>query len=221
MKRVGDIIWGSAILVISLLFLLPDTNAVYITLNSNHPFVLGFLKFAILAMMGELLVIRIIGKEWKKVKGFFTKMLVWGIIGIVITFMFKLFPMGIQGLIDHDILFVGQGFIGRLLFGLYTSIVANFAFGPIFMAAHRIVDTYIDMRIEDKDATVNRVLNKIDWVDFIRLIVFRMLPLFWLPAHTLTFLLPEDYRILFAAYLSIVLGAMLAIVKRNDSNISV
>ena len=37
------------------------------------------------------------------------------------------------------------------------------------------------------------------------------IPLFWIPAQTITFLLPEDYRVLFAAFLSIVLGVLLAI----------
>jgi len=37
------------------------------------------------------------------------------------------------------------------------------------------------------------------------------IPFFWIPAHTITFLLPGEYRILFAAVLGIVLGVFLAV----------
>jgi hypothetical protein len=37
------------------------------------------------------------------------------------------------------------------------------------------------------------------------------LVLFWIPAQTITFLLPEEFRALFAAVLGIVLGVLLAI----------
>jgi hypothetical protein len=39
----------------------------------------------------------------------------------------------------------------------------------------------------------------------------KTIPLFWYPAHTLTFLLPAEYRILFAALLGIVLGVLLSV----------
>ncbi|MBQ6597571.1 MAG: Mpv17/PMP22 family protein, partial [Lentisphaeria bacterium] len=48
-------------------------------------------------------------------------------------------------------------------------------------------------------------LNKPVWGSFIpKTIVF-----FWIPAHTVTFLLPPDYRVLMSAVLSLVLGAIL------------
>ncbi|HRZ79119.1 MAG TPA: Mpv17/PMP22 family protein, partial [bacterium] len=39
----------------------------------------------------------------------------------------------------------------------------------------------------------------------------KTIPLFWIPAHTITFLLPENHRVLFAAILGVVLGVFLAI----------
>ena len=39
----------------------------------------------------------------------------------------------------------------------------------------------------------------------------KTIPLFWIPAHTITFLLPAEYRILVAALLGIVLGVILGI----------
>ena len=40
------------------------------------------------------------------------------------------------------------------------------------------------------------------------------LPFFWYPAHTITFLLPGEVRVLFAAILGVVLGVLLAVAAR-------
>lgn len=215
MKKIGDFGWIIGLAGISFLLLSPITNGGYEALNSAHPYLMGFLKFAVLASMGEMLATRISDNCWKAGRDFLPKMLVWGAIGIIITFMFKLFPLGIRSMIEHGLLFEGQGFAGKLLEGFYTSFVANFAFGPIFMAAHRISDTWIDMRVKGNKGDVMQAIASIDWPSFINMVVFKMIPLFWLPAHTLTFVLPENYRILFAAYLSIVLGVFMAVVKRK------
>ena len=37
------------------------------------------------------------------------------------------------------------------------------------------------------------------------------IPLFWIPAHTVTFLLPTEFRTLFAALLSVVLGLLMGV----------
>ena len=37
---------------------------------------------------------------------------------------------------------------------------------------------------------------------------------FWYPAHTITFLLPDEVRVLFAAILGVALGVLLAIAAR-------
>jgi hypothetical protein len=39
----------------------------------------------------------------------------------------------------------------------------------------------------------------------------KTIPFFWYPAHTITFMLPSDQRVLFAAVLGIVLGVLLAV----------
>lgn len=41
---------------------------------------------------------------------------------------------------------------------------------------------------------------------------------FWIPAHTITFLLPPDYQVLFAALLGIALGTILAIAGMKKNN---
>jgi hypothetical protein len=44
----------------------------------------------------------------------------------------------------------------------------------------------------------------------------KTIPLFWIPAHTITFLLDPDYQVLFAAFLGIMLGAILAVADMAD-----
>ena len=218
MKRRGDFIWASVLIIISTFLILPQTNKIYTYLNSIHPFILAFLKFSILATMGELLALRIISARWVKTKGVFTKAIVWGIVGITVVFMFMLFPLGIVGLVNKGVLYGGTGFGRTLLIGIYTSIVLNFAFAPVFMSVHRISDTFIDMRVGGLKPKIGEVIEKIDWPAFIKFVMGKTIPFFWIPVHTITFILPENYRVLFAAYLSIALGIILAYAKKKAVN---
>ena len=43
----------------------------------------------------------------------------------------------------------------------------------------------------------------------------KTIPLFWFPAHTITFLLPGEMRVLFAALLGVLLGVILSIAARK------
>ncbi|MEL7656378.1 MAG: Mpv17/PMP22 family protein, partial [Bacillota bacterium] len=43
--------------------------------------------------------------------------------------------------------------------------------------------------------------------------IIKTIPLFWIPAHTITFSLPGEYQIVVAAFLSIVLGIFLSLKK--------
>ena len=67
--------------------------------------------------------------------------------------------------------------------------------------------------IEIRHVKLNQVIALIDLRVFIGFVVLKTIPYFWIPAHTITFLLPETYRVLMAAYLSIALGILLTIAK--------
>jgi ABC-type polysaccharide/polyol phosphate export permease len=58
------------------------------------------------------------------------------------------------------------------------------------------------------------VLATINWHSLVVVVIFRLLTFFWIPAHTITFLLPPVYRVLCAAILGFVLGVLLAFFKR-------
>jgi len=68
-----------------------------------------------------------------------------------------------------------------------------------------------------KDLNLTKVVQRIDTASFVTFVVMKTVPYFWIPAHTLTFLLPSEYRILAAAMLSIALGLILTIAKKKNS----
>ena len=55
--------------------------------------------------------------------------------------------------------------------------------------------------------------EKIDWNIQYDFVFKKTIPLFWYPAHTITFMLPGNYQVLFAAVLGVVLGLILSIKK--------
>ena len=48
-------------------------------------------------------------------------------------------------------------------------------------------------------------------------VVGKTIPFFWIPAHTVTFLLPPEYRVFVAALLSIALGLILALASSRHA----
>lgn len=212
--RKGDFLWGGFLVLIIALFVLPNTKDIFLSATSTHPYIMGFFKFAVLASLGELLAVRITTGVYSQPNGFFYKVLVWGFIGVLIVVIFKIFSVGVQGLLNRGLLpFRGS----KLSFAFFTSLLMNLTFAPTMMAFHRVTDTIIDYKLIEKDTRISNILEKIDWKAFIEFVLFKTIPFFWIPAHTLTFLLPSEYRVLMAAFLSIALGTILAFAKRNEA----
>lgn len=204
MQRYGIFIWLTTLGVIAAFLIVPQTREIFTNATTTSPYLMGFVKFAILSTMGEFLALRVVSKKWSMVKGVVQKMLIWGLLGAMIVFMFSLYTNGVDGTIETN---------SKLVRALYISAVMNLTFAPVFMAAHRITDTVIESRYSKKELTAGEAVSSIDWVGFLKFVVFKTIPLFWIPAHTITFLLPNSYRVIFAASLSIVLGLILSIAK--------
>lgn len=220
--RAGDILWAAGLGAIVLFLLYPSTHAIFVSLNKAYPYIMGFIKFGILATLGELLALRIVTGRWKQPPGLFWRAVIWGILGIVIVLIFDVFGSGVSGAIKKGLLPVGEGSVAAVMTAFWISAVMNLAFAPTMMAAHRITDTYLDLA-EGKLSNLARValrkvVGTIDWQGFFGFVVAKTIPLFWIPAHTVTFLLPPEYRVLAAAFLSIALGAILAFAKRRHSS---
>lgn len=217
MKR-GDFIWGFLLLAIAFFLIFPATNKIYMNATQVSPYLMGFVKFAVLATMGEFLTTRILKRRWEKPDGMIAKAVVWGIIGVLSVLMFQLFPAGVASVVKSGYLPDFSGWSGSLFIAFTASAVINLSFAPIFMAFHRITDAFIDARCRGEKNKVTAIIEKIDWAGFIKFVVCKTIPYFWIPAHTITFLLPGEYRILTAAFLSIALGAILAYAKRKKEN---
>lgn len=208
----GDFLWAFALAAVCGFLLFPATHEIFNTATKAHPFLMGFVKFAILATLGELLAIRIATGNWKIPSGVVARAAVWGFLGMVIVLVFGVFANGITALLANGTLPGGDN---KFVFAFLTSLTMNFFFAPTMMAFHRVTDTYIDLKSEGKNASIPAITAKIDWNSFISFVVLKTIPFFWVPAHTITFLLPVEYRVLAAAFLSIALGAILAFAKRK------
>lgn len=199
----------------ALILIIPASREVFKTLSDEHPYIMGFIKFALLATVGEVLALTIRRRIPSMPYYIGWRMLIWGLIGVAITFMMKTYSMGVAGLMEAGLLpGRGQGFWNKLLKAFYTAAVMNLTFGPTFMATHKCTDKYLELRHDGvKKPGLKGVVNGVDWHGFVSFTLFKTIPLFWIPAHTLTFMLPEAYQVMMAAALSIALGIILSLKK--------
>ena len=80
---------GFALLSFTAVLIIPETREVFKELSGSHPYIMGFIKFALLATAGELIAAYITnGKPSVPVK-IIWRFVIWGFIGIWITFMMK------------------------------------------------------------------------------------------------------------------------------------
>lgn len=201
--------------------------------NPTYWYISSFVKFAILATLGESLGLRI-SKGIYNFNGFglLPRAIVWGVLGVAIKMAFVVFAVGspvmleklfgVTGAIDSmkansffDAINVGLGGT-RLLTAFAISALMNLIFAPIFMTLHKITDIHIT----DNKGTLSGFLSpikyyeifpKINWSVQWNFVFKKTIPFFWIPAHTITFLLPGEYRIIFAAILGVVLGVILSV----------
>lgn len=210
----GDAVIVAFFILLMLLLTTPTTRAVYIRLNSSHPYLLGFLKVSILATLGEIISKRISGRKYEKPVGLLYRFLIWGLLGIIFVPIFELYFSGTRTLLEKNLLPHASSMF-TLFHAFYTSLIMNLTFAPVFMAFHRVTDTYIELGNGKFKSILklrfNDVLKNVNWYQFTSFVLFKTIPFFWIPAHTITFLLPSNFRILTAALLSVVLGILLSI----------
>ncbi len=92
----------------------------------------------------------------------------------------------------------------------------NTIFAPVFMTLHKITDTHIlthggTLAGFFTPIQMGEIMANLNWRVQWNFVFKKTIPFFWFPAHTITFLLPGDMRVLFAALLGVVLGVLLAI----------
>lgn len=192
-------------------------------------FVLAFLKFGILATMGECIGLRISrGQYNQKGFGIAPRFLVWGVLGTCISIAMGIFSQGSFGFLNQCGLCLSpetlaqECFGTRLLYAFTVSVLMNTFFAPVFMTIHKITDTHIlstggTLKGFFTPIDACKIVSTMDWKRQWSFVFMKTIPLFWYPAHTLTFMLPGQYRVLCAALLGVALGVILSIANLKQS----
>ncbi len=195
----------------------------YKSANAAHPYLLAFAKFMLLSSVGEMIGLRIKeGVYHYKGYGILPRSVVWGCFGVLIAIAMGIFKTGTPVILEsmgleNMVAAMKGGFSWEKLVGaLCISTAMNTFFAPMFMTVHKVTDTHIlacggQLKALVTPIEFGKILSEINWKVQWGFVFKKTLPLFWIPAHTITFLLPGEYQVLFAASLSIVLGLILSI----------
>ncbi len=210
----GDVVWGVLFFSAILMLAIPASREAFIKATEAHPYMGGFAKFAVLASMGDLLGVRILNGQWHVPSNIIQKAFVWGVLGMVITLVFSVYMGGVAiaqsaGKLPFEGVTLAQAFFG--------SSVMNLTFGPMMYVYHFTGDKLMEvlfMRKEDRP-TLKEVVDAMDWYTLVSFSWLKTCIFIWIPVHTLVFLLPGQYRVLASAFLSILLGVIIAFSKKS------
>ncbi|MCF2581077.1 hypothetical protein [Bacteroides caecigallinarum] len=226
--RTKDLIFILIVIAVFLPFIISDTfYDWYLSFNAEHGMVMSFLKFGILATMGELLGLRISrGVYYFKGFGVLPRAIVWGILGMGINMAFIVFSTGVPAFAEYlgvkDTAAILSGALSwqKVALAFSISVVLNSIFAPVFMTLHKITDTHImnnggTLSGLFTPIKMGEIMQNLNWKVQWGFVFKKTIPLFWFPAHTITFLLPGEMRVLFAALLGVLLGVILSIAARK------
>lgn len=186
-------------------------------------FVMAFLKFGILATIGECIGLRITNGVYNK-KGFgvLPRAFVWGVLGTCISIAMGIFAQGTFGFLSKCGLAISPETLGdecfgiRLIYAFSVSVLMNTFFAPVFMTIHKITDTHIGntggtLKGFFTPIPAKKIISEMNWERQWSFVFMKTIPFFWYPAHTITFMLPKEYQVLFAALLGVALGVILSL----------
>jgi hypothetical protein len=230
-----DLLMVLLLVVIFLPFFIFDPlYQLYSGSNAAHPYIWSFIKFAVLATIGECIGLRIrTGNYYTKGFGILPRAFVWGILGLMIKAAFVIFAAGAPmmlaslgvkfpaelpnpGAILSQSIFVSHSWL-QVLAAFTFSATMNVFFAPMFMTLHKITDAHIGetggsiVKFFTHKIRFGYHLKNMNWDVMWGFVFTKTIVFFWIPAHTINFLLPPEFRVLVAAILGIVLGIILAV----------
>lgn len=176
----------------------------YTEFVTSFPIISAMLQFAILGTFGDLISLWIIEKKIfipYKAATIILKMLEWALLAVMIKYAFIGFHGFVEKLVLLNYLPQSDG-IGK---SFTISLVMNLQFGPLLVIVHRLLENFVVERTNPKTVwnNLDKSLYSLLW--------------FWLPAHTITFLLPQEYQIGLAAVWSLALGIILGFFNRKKT----
>ncbi|MBI5477093.1 MAG: hypothetical protein HY964_10210 [Ignavibacteriales bacterium] len=173
----------------------------YINIVSEYPIISAMIQFAFLGTLGDMI------SKWIVVRKIYfpfafrvllLKMLEWSALAVCIKYAF----IGFQGFVDSLVLHNLLPELNLFTRSLSISISMNLQFGPFLVIMHRILDNAIAK--EKNWNNLDKGLLSLLW--------------FWIPAHTITFILPRPFQIGLAAIWSVMLGIILGYYNRPKSS---
>jgi len=169
----------------------------------SHPFLLAYIKFFFLASFGECLKRRLTRGGWIPER-LLARALIWGCFGVWIATSFMILDAGVHRFVGPTSPSIFTAFAISAWMNVFSG------YGFFMMLTHFITDRFLDNGFRSPLVYIwEEGFGR--WVRIVGL----CLVFFWTPAHTITFLLPDTWRILFAAYLGIALGAILSFASDN------
>lgn len=230
MNKKDILVIAIVVVALSPFFVFPSVYNAYVDFNASHGMVMSFFKFAILATFGEMIGLRIrTGTYNQPGFGIAPRAIVWGFLGLTINMAFIIFNSGTvtflsyMGIENARALLEGDFTMGKVLVAFCISTTLNLIYAPVMMTLHKITDTHI----ANNGGTVaglfrpiqmGQIMAGLNWKVQWDFVFKKTIPFFWIPAHTITFLLPADFRVLFAAFLGIVLGVLLSVAALRGAN---
>ena len=175
----------------------------YVELVIAHPILMAMAQFAILGTFGDIVSKWIISKKVFlpfSIGVLMLKMCEWAILAICIKYAFVGFNGFVDALVQHKML----PEMGKVVRAFALSSSMNLQFGPFLVIGHRLLDNLIAR--EKNWANIDKGLMSLLW--------------FWIPAHTITFILPKHYQIGLAAVWSVVLGIILGFYNKKNVAVS-
>jgi hypothetical protein len=151
---------------------------------------MAFIQFAILGTLGEIVALKLSKKKIIVLKTVYSA-IVWGVLGIIIKFVF----VGFNGFVNE---LVSYGYLpsGDFWKAFFKSLFMNSMFGPVMVVIHRFLENLYNLKLKISKEGLKKAFWTLLW--------------FWLPAHTITFMLPNNWQITLAAVWSFVLGLLLS-----------
>ncbi len=215
---------GGVILFFMPFFLYTPLLEAYKSFNLQHGMIMSFVKFAVLATLGEVIGLRIKTGQYNQPGfGILPRAFVWGVIGLTIQLAFIIFSTGAPQFLEYvgldgatEALNASGLTASKVLVAFTISATMNLIYAPVMMTTHKITDTHIEkhngsIKAIFRPIQMGKIMEAINWRVQWDFVFKKTIPMFWIPAHTITFLLPSEYRVLFAAVLGVMLGVFLAI----------
>lgn len=223
MKKQDILVIVCTAAILSPFFLSGTVYAFYKGFNAAHPMIMSFIKFAVLATFGECIGLRITNGVYNRTGfGILPRAVVWGVLGMGIGMAMTIFAHGTpvflasMGMTDAAAVMAMPLSWSKAFVALCISVAMNTIFAPVFMTLHKVTDTHIMQTggtlagFFGNKLPMGEILANLDWRRQWGFVFKKTIPFFWYPAHTITFLLPGDFRVLFAALLGVALGVLLS-----------